>query len=942
MDIASLGIRIDSSQVKTAAAELDKLAVAGEKSATSTSGAADAAARYTAQMNAVQQASRAAASAQVNFNAEQEKFISGLQRQVETAKLNKYSLLDFKAAELGVADQAKGLISQLQASDSEFKKTKAGIGGAADALGTFSLQSTIARRELLVMGRELSSGNTSRFASSFSLFAQSSGLLAVALSPIGAIIGGVAAAMGGLALAYAKGSAQSAAFANSLLLTGNYAGITEGQYNSLSESIAKSTGATIGSAREVTQALVSSGKFGSDAIKATATATELLSRISGESTDKIVKQFIGMADGVFNFASKANESYHFLTAAQLDYIRTLEDQGDKQKAMAVTMDALTARFGTAAVNLGVLERAWIGVKNAASLAIDAMLGIGRTTTSDDQIAAVQKRIANAQKPFDASAFGGNAEDRAQLPALKAQLAILQQQKATEEGINAASKTKIEHDEAQIAFSKLKEQSLSRQEKLTKELAIANALADKAGTSDADRQKVLDNINEKYKPPKVPKGPKPIDTSRQDDAAQAALEQARIKAAQDSEVHFYTNTQKVIEAMHAAGLIDDQEYANKKIMLIDRIDKAQQDGLAKELTRLQAETFSGKNANADRLRNAKQIVEVEAQIAKASDDAAVKGSVAQIQQQAETNKLTKAFLDARDAAQSYLDTIERSQSRDLAGFGAGSQERSRVAGLNQIQDRYDKQRRDLEKSKRDGQAINPNAYDPGTVGAKVYDEQLSLITEFQDKALKSYDAYYSAQLGKQGEWSLGAMEALRNYHDEAQNVYKQTADLFTDTMKSGEDALVSWATTGKISIGSVADSFIANVVRMQIKALEAQAASSLLGFFGGMVSGGAGAVSGVITGGSGLRIPGRAGGGSVSSGGTYLVGEKGPELLQMGSQSGHITPNGAIGGGAPSFSFTYNIPAGVTQGELLRAMQMTRAQTKADVLESTRRAGAFAR
>jgi hypothetical protein len=38
----------------------------------------------------------------------------------------------------------------------------------------------------------------------------------------------------------------------------------------------------------------------------------------------------------------------------------------------------------------------------------------------------------------------------------------------------------------------------------------------------------------------------------------------------------------------------------------------------------------------------------------------------------------------------------------------------------------------------------------------------------------------------------------------------------------------------------------------------------------------------------------ASGGTASPGGAYLVGEKGPELLQMGSQSGNVIPNG--GGG----------------------------------------------
>jgi hypothetical protein len=45
-----------------------------------------------------------------------------------------------------------------------------------------------------------------------------------------------------------------------------------------------------------------------------------------------------------------------------------------------------------------------------------------------------------------------------------------------------------------------------------------------------------------------------------------------------------------------------------------------------------------------------------------------------------------------------------------------------------------------------------------------------------------------------------------------------------------------------------------------------------------------------------KPPGEAHGGEVGSGRTYLVGERGPELLTMGSGSGRITPNHRMGGG----------------------------------------------
>lgn len=51
---------------------------------------------------------------------------------------------------------------------------------------------------------------------------------------------------------------------------------------------------------------------------------------------------------------------------------------------------------------------------------------------------------------------------------------------------------------------------------------------------------------------------------------------------------------------------------------------------------------------------------------------------------------------------------------------------------------------------------------------------------------------------------------------------------------------------------------------------------------------------------------RAAGGPVSGGGLYLVGESGPELLQMGSTGGNIIPNNQIGSASVGGGNTYNI------------------------------------
>jgi len=60
---------------------------------------------------------------------------------------------------------------------------------------------------------------------------------------------------------------------------------------------------------------------------------------------------------------------------------------------------------------------------------------------------------------------------------------------------------------------------------------------------------------------------------------------------------------------------------------------------------------------------------------------------------------------------------------------------------------------------------------------------------------------------------------------------------------------------------------------------------------------------------------RATGGAVSAGGTYLVGERGPELLSIGGQGGRITPNDQMGGGG----ITVNVN-GADPNAVVRALQ----------------------
>lgn len=91
--------------------------------------------------------------------------------------------------------------------------------------------------------------------------------------------------------------------------------------------------------------------------------------------------------------------------------------------------------------------------------------------------------------------------------------------------------------------------------------------------------------------------------------------------------------------------------------------------------------------------------------------------------------------------------------------------------------------------------------------------------------------------------------------------------------------------------------------------------------------------GISSGIKGVFGGGKAVGGAVAAGTTYLVGENGPELFTP-SSAGSIIPNHQLNQGSTAggntFSFVYNISSGVTRAELIPALEATKRATIAAI------------
>jgi len=881
--------------------------------------------------------------------------IASIQRTTAAAETGKKSGSEYFAAlanQRGIpADVLKPYLAQLDSALAKQKAAEAALNATAPALGRVSVSAAQTANALRGVPAQITDIITSLQGGQapLTVFLQQGGQLKDmfgGIGPAARAVGGyvlglvnpftvAAAAVGALALAYYKGSQETVEYNKALILTGNYAGQTAGQLQDMAKKIADG-GATQGKAAEALTALASTGRVAGDALLQAGEAVVASNRAMGTSIKDAVAEYVKLGEDPAKASAKLNESLHYLTQSTYEQIKALEDQGRKEEAGALAQAtyaaAMKQRSGQVVENLGSIERALKSGALIASQFWDALLGVGRSTTMQVQLADVQRKIAEAQKAGEGNSVTASFYEPL-MNRLRSQQAVMQAAIGFENGF---AKMAAERAKAEQAGSVATDDINKWQDKAKGVGAVTRELEKYRASLEAVR-KVNPN-SDLLKPDAVKAGEDAIrkefagakgaaPKAFQDDAATKLLETLRqtedsLKAQLDGESKLSEARKKQVEFEGEIARLKGKDIltADQKSLL------ANQDAVKEQLK---------KNvALSDQVEFEKKIADI---TKKSAEDA-------------------KQFRQMMDGITASMESGQQSRdeqsSRSLAAFGLGDRTRQEVEAQRAIRAEF----------QRYSDVATRDASKNGMLNSEDYKKKAAEIRQALEDALTAQNNYFEALKAKEADWTNGATTALANYADSIRNVSASTERAFSDGFRGAEDALVKFVTTGKGSVKGLADSIIADLARIGVQQMiTGPLAKGLMGafagdefgdfikakgFIGAGDSGGGGGGLGGLLGTFGKWFGGLLGfadGGNPPVGVPSIVGERGPEIF-IPSVPGTIIPNHALGsgsGGSVTNNNYYSVGDIATVAMLKQALAATQAQTASRINSSRTRGGALA-
>lgn len=590
---------------------------------------------------------------------------------------------------------------------------------------------------------------------------------------------GLTAGLGALAIGYVQGSNQSAEFRRSLALTGGAAGLTAGSFENMIDRVKDATGKGAGYVRDMAQALVSTGRFGPAQIEEATRGATLMAAITGKTAEDVAKEWARMSDSPASYAREANKSLNFLTDRELQYIQQLEKNGKRaEAAQLLTKQMMGVYTKDVAEDLGYLQRLAAGAGAAFSSMWDSLLGWGREESIDEQIAKLEQIAGMGNRKLVPGQAGGGltSETQNQLDNLRETKRLLQRSADTKADRAAEERAKTEKREQEEKLANDRKSAAAAAEAAAKRMQAAkDALANAQGEF-AAKQSILSV-----------------------DAQLALLQQRRALG---------------VDKTDDAKRLTSEAIAKLELAKIDAQAVQLADELARARARANSTTAEGVQAQAQVVQLQAQQLELDAQRGVvvrqlATDVNQIDAAAAQ-----EAQRWADKLASVREATAGYQQQLELQGMSELAA--------QRLTEVRKIETAYQRELLELQRNL--------------SLTEEERAERARALAAERDAQLNGYAQLHAQRYREIYDAETGVNSAVQEYLDRIQQSGTRAKEA-TATMLSGmEDAITRWVSTGKLGVKDLADTIIAEFVRIKVAQPFVQALTQALPGLSGTMSG----------------------------------------------------------------------------------------------------------